>query len=139
MHLPLAKYVAIQFYDSGHRKCMIYVFFRNDSFIYGSFSANFMPSWISQSCVVTAPQESNFNCRRFFSNQTSFDMYNLAIHRKYQNTISAELSIVVFYFDDIFLGITINIYFNAHFLRCVSALKLQILYFRNLYLRHDIN
>ena len=81
MRLPLAKYVAIPFYDSGHRKYMIYVFFRNDSFIYGSFSANFMPSWISQSCVVTAPQESNFNCRRFFSNQTSFDMYNFAIHR----------------------------------------------------------
>ena len=38
-----------------------------------------------------------------------------------------------------FLGITIITYFNAHFLRCVSALKLQILYFRNLYLRHDIN
>ena len=134
--------MAFPFYESGHRKYMIYVFFRNDSFIYGSFSANFMPSWISQSCVVTAPQESNFNCRRFFPNQTSRDMYNLAIHRKYQNTISAELWIVVsllFYFDDIFLGITINIYFNAHFLRCVSALKLQILYFRNLYLRHDIN
>ena len=91
MYLPLAKYVAIPFYDSGHRKYMIYVFFRNDSFIYGSFSANFMPSWISQSCVVTAPQESNFNCRRFFSNQTSFDMYNLAIHRKYQNAIPTEL------------------------------------------------
>ena len=110
----LAKYVAIPFYDSGHRKYMIYVFFRNDSFIYGSFSANFMPSWISQSCVVTAPQESNFNCRRFFSNQTSFDMYNLALYRNYQNTIPAGLS-VLFYFDHIFLGITIIIYFNAHF------------------------
>ena len=126
--------MAIPFYDSGHRKYMIYVFVRNDSFIYGSFSANFMPSWISQSCVVTAPQESNFNCRRFFSNQTSFDMYILALYKNYQNTIPADLILIIY-----FLGITIITYFNAHFLRCVSALKLQILYFRNLYLRHDIN
>ena len=64
-------------------------------------------------------------------------MYNLALYRNYQNTIPAVS--LLFYFDHIFLGITINIYFNARFLRCVSALKLQILYFRNLYLRHDIN
>ena len=111
--------MAIPFYDSGHRKYMIYVFFRNDSSIYGSFSANFMPSWISQSCVVTAPQESNFNCIWFFYNQTSFDMYNLALYRNYLNTIPAELPNVLsllFYFDHIFFVLPL-IYISMHIFR----------------------